>query len=423
MRAISLAILLATAGCFEASVGEDPGTDAAVPEPEDDEPDEADEVTDDLTDVDAPGDLRPGCTARGRLGGHTAWMHFTRPDEPCRPDAGATPGVDTHIIAELVRLIDSVPPGGRIDGHIFNLTIDGVAKALLRAQDERGVRVEISTDRRVGQSTDSARTYLDRLTRHVYCGTATTGSCIGSAADSISHTKLFVFSTATAPDGTVHQDVSWFGSANQTQASGTKVFNNTVTVYGDATLYDHFRGYLADLYAQRRRADYYDPGSGRGHFLADAADAYVSPETTTDLVVNRLDDITPDEDCRVRVMQASIRDSRLAVVDRIVAMKRGGCKVWVVASTIEPTARARLRAAGISMRRNHVHDKVFLVRGRFGGDLRYRVYTGSHNLSGSANRKYDELFVKLAPEPEASHPVYDAYFRHFNDAYDDGDRI
>jgi hypothetical protein len=414
-------------------LGDDGAGTGAPDGPDDDGPDEpADEATDDdATSGDGlagttalPAVLAPGCTARGTLGGHVVWLHFTRPPQPCTPDADGTPNSDAHILNELIRLVDSVPAGGRIDGHIFNLTVNAVAAALLRAQD-RGVRVEISTDRQVGRSTDTAKTlYLDKLDHHVYCGTSTTGSCVAAAqANAISHTKLFVFSTATAPDGTVASNVSWFGSANQTRTSGMNLFNNTVTVYGDATLYSRFRGYLDDLYRQRRRADYYDPASGRGHFLAAAADAYASPESTTDLIVNRLDDITPTSSCRVRVMQASVRDSRMAVVDRLIAMKRGGCKVWVVADTVEPAAKAKLEAAGISVRHHQIHDKAFLVYGKYDGTYRYRVYTGSHNLSKSANRYYDEIFVKLAPETGTTHPVYDAYYTHFNDAYNAGTQL
>jgi phosphatidylserine/phosphatidylglycerophosphate/cardiolipin synthase-like enzyme len=412
MRVIA-ACLLVLASCAADVV------DAPVDDPEDE--DIVEEEADSDPDVADIGELAaaPGCVAHGTLGGHDVWLHFTRPPAPCRPTA--TAGVDGHVLGELVRLIDSVPAGGRIDGHIFNITVDSVAAALVRAQD-RGVAVWISTDRQVGRSTDSAKTqYLDRLAHKVYCGTSATASCIGASNDAISHTKLFVFSTATAPDGSVHAKVAWFGSANQTQASGMKTFNNTVTVYGDGPLYDRFRGYLDDLFAQRRRTDYYDPSSGRGHILAAAADVYVSPETGTDLVVNRLDDIAPNSDCRVRVMQASIRDSRMDVVNRVITLKRGGCRVWVVASTVEPRALAALRGAGISVHRHHIHDKVFLIHGRFSGADQFRVYTGSHNLSISANQKYDEIFVKLGAETAASHPVYDAYFTHFNDAYNDGE--
>jgi hypothetical protein len=174
----------------------------------------------------------PGCVAKASLAGYTTWFFFTRPDRPCRGDAGS--GVDMNAIDELTRLIGTVPAGGRIDGHIFSISVDGVAKALLDAQT-RGVDVRMSMDGEVAASTDTAKTsYLDKLTKKVYCTHSNNRSCIATADDAISHTKLFTFSTATAPDGAVSSNVVWFGSANQTYASGARLYNNTVTVYGEA---------------------------------------------------------------------------------------------------------------------------------------------------------------------------------------------
>ncbi len=48
------------------------------------------------------------------------------------------------------------------------------------------------------------------------------------------------------------------------------------------------------------------------------------------------------------------------------------------------------------------------------------MYTGSHNLTGDAAHRNDEIFVKLAPEIGTAHPIYDAYVTHFNDAYSTG---
>jgi hypothetical protein len=362
-----------------------------------------------------PVQLVPGCTAHATLAGFETWFHFVRPDKPCTGMAGS--GKDYHAIVELIRLIDSVPSGGRIDGHIYNITIDSVGKALYDAQ-MRGVDVRLSTDGQVATSSDPVKTlYLDKINGVVYCASSTNRACVSTATDAISHTKLFVFSTAFSPELKSVDKVVWFGSANQTNASGTNLYNNTVTVYGDVPLYDLMRDYLDDLRARVRSADYYDPTSGRGHLLAQSADVYVSPETQTDLVVNRLDDVTPDANCAVRVMHASIRDSRMAVVDRLVTMKGGGCKVYVVASEVEPDALAALKGAGIPVRQFKIHDKVIVVHGKYGTAYQYRVYTGSHNLSISANQKYDEIFVKLAPETDASHVVYDEYVTHFNDAY------
>lgn len=422
MRSLVTALLLAliVVGCVTEDLAgpddpTDPGEDldAADISPTPDPPDPADAVT-----LFATPALARGCVATAALGGHPAWLFFTRPDAPCAGAAGS--GKDRNAVRELTRLIASVPPGGRIDGHIFSITVDSVAKALYDAQ-VHGVDVRISTDGAVGHSKDYSKTgYLDRLDHIVYCHGADNRSCIGTADKAISHTKLFVFSRATAPDGTASDDVSWFGSANETYASGEKLYNNTVTIYGDAKLYAGFRDYLDDLYHQRRAADYYEPSTGRGHILAASADVYISPELETDLVTHRLDDVKPTSSCRVRVLQHELLDSRLPVVDRLVDMKRGGCKVWVATAKVGSEALARLHAAGIPVHHKPIHDKSFLIYGDFGGSYQYRVYSGSENLSSSAAHRYDEIFVKLAAETGDTHPIYDAFKAHFDDAYGDG---
>ena len=359
--------------------------------------------------------ILPGCTAKATLGGVPAWIHFARPHKPCSGTAGS--GRDRHIIDELIRLIGSVPIGGRIDAHIYNISIDGVAKALLDAQT-RGVAVWLSTDKQIAASTDTAKTlYLDKLVNKVYCNASNNSACIGTADGAISHSKLWVFSTATTPDGVKANNVVWIGSANQTYGSGTDLSNNAVTIYGDVSLYSKLRGYLDDLYKQRRNGNYYDSASGRGYMLSTASDVYASPDAETDIIINRLNDMTPDATCEVRVMQASVRDSRINVVDLLVKMKKAGCKVYVLADTVEPKALAALKGASIPVRHHLIHDKSFVIYGKYGTSNAYRVYTGSHNLSISANTKYDEIFAKLAPESGATHPVYDAYYTHFGDVW------
>ena len=429
-RPFALALLLSTGGLLAAGCGADadapPENDSTTPAPgpSDTTPDDAEPAIPDPPEP-PPGTIppgtkpaavtpKPGCVSAVSIAGHPAWLFFTRPDDPCTGKAGS--GLDSNVLDELTRLIDSVPAGGRIDGHIFSISVDGVAQALLNAQT-RGVEVWISTDGAVATSTDTAKTtYLDQLTHKVYCSSASTNSCISTATDAISHTKLFVFSTATTPDGKTSNDVVWLGSANQTYASGMRLYNNTVTIYGDNPLFTQMRSYLDDLYARRTQADYYDPTSGRGHLLTDSADVYISPELQTDLVVNRLDDITPDAQCEIRVLQASVRDSRIEVVNRLVTLKNGGCKVTVVADTVEPQALAALTLGGIKVWKKPIHDKSFIVHAKYGAADAYRVYTGSHNLSGGSAHKYDEIFVKLPAESAAQHALYDAYVTHFDDA-------
>jgi phosphatidylserine/phosphatidylglycerophosphate/cardiolipin synthase-like enzyme len=359
----------------------------------------------------------PGCTAKTVLGGYTTWLFFARPDNPCNGVPGGMN--DYHAIMELTRLIKSVPTGGRIDGHFYAITIDVVGQALFDAQS-RGVDVRISTDGRVAASTDTVKTeYLDRLSGTVYCTSSTTNSCVSSVANASSHTKLFVFSRAMAPDLVETDNVVWFGSQDPTLSTGTQVYGNAVTIYGDSTLYSNMRGYLDDLRLRKRYADYYDPASGRGALSATAANMAVSPEADTDLINTRLNDVTPTATCQVRVMQQMIGDGRTAVIDRLVAMKKGGCKVSIVASSIDPNALAAFKAVNIPMRKHIVHDKLFIVYGQVASGYQYRVYTGSQNVTVPGNSKNDDILVRLAPET-TTHPVYDEFVRHFDDAYNLG---
>jgi hypothetical protein len=365
-----------------------------------------------------PLQLVPGCTAKAMIGGYPTWLFFTRPANPCNGTPGGVS--DFNAVMELVRLIKSVPAGGRIDGHIYSLTIDLVGEALLAAQT-RGVDVRLSVDGAVAASTDQSKTmYLDKINGIVYCTSTANTACVSSVANAVSNPKLFVFSRASTPDDVATDNVVWFGSANPTLASGADTYNNTVTIYGDLSLYTPMRAYLDDLRLKKRFADYYNAPTDRGYVQATAADAFMSPEADTDLVLTRLNQLMPTAACEVRVMQGAIRDTRLDVVKRLVEMKRGGCKVSVVAAAIGVDALAALKAANIPTRQSKINDKVFVIYGQYAAGFQYIVFSGSHNLSGVSNKTNDEVLVRLAPETGAAHPVYDEFLRHFLDAYELG---
>jgi phosphatidylserine/phosphatidylglycerophosphate/cardiolipin synthase-like enzyme len=80
-----------------------------------------------------------------------------------------------------------------------------------------------------------------------------------------------------------------------------------------------------------------------------------------------------------------------------------------------------LLAAGVAIRRmDHIHDKFFLAYGLYGSTYQYRVYTGAQNWTQDALSENDEIFVKMGPESGTAHPLYDAYYAHFNDSYNVG---
>lgn len=360
--------------------------------------------------------------ASATIGGYPVWAHFSNPRN----------GRDYPIHTELERLIDAAPAGSSIKGAIHSLSIDSVADALVEAQS-RGVQVMVVIDGKNRDSTDPAVTTIKQLTNHRFCGNSGGGnSCISTSADGDMHTKMFTFTTTTDPNGVSRSNVSWFGSANLTYSSGPDAFNNAVTVYGDVTLMNGLNANFLDMWNQRHYSynDYYDSASGRGYYQATAADAYASPERVgqTDTIVTRLNDITPDSECRLRIGMAFVTTGRPQLLDLVKRFRSGGCKVWMVVGgdSVDGIAMSRsvyddLLAAGVAIRRmDKVHDKFFLAYGRFDGVYRYRLYTGSQNWSQDALSENDELFVKLAPETGSTHPLYDAYYDHFNDAYNYG---
>ncbi len=364
-------------------------------------------------------------SASGTLGGKRVWAHFNNPP--------AFAGRDYTITDELKRLINNVPAGGTIRGAIHSLSIDGVADALLAAQNTRGVTVYLVLDGKNAPSTDPAVNTIRQIANHKFCTNSSGGGgCIGTGSAGNMHTKLFTFSATTDPSGVLHPYVSWFGSANLTYASGTDAFNNTITVYDAETLYTGLNANFTDMYNRRHYAsnDYYDSASGRGYYLTNPADGYASPEAIgqTDTIVTRLNDITPDANCRVRIGMSFVTTGRPELLAQIKRMKAGGCAVWMVVSgnatdgiDMSQSVYNDLLTAGVSIRRrDKVHDKFFAVYGKFGTSYAYRVYTGSQNWSQDALNENEEIFVKLAPETGSVRPIYDAFYTHFNDAYNGG---
>jgi len=368
-----------------------------------------------VDDVPEVGTTRAGINAASTtIGGYPVWVHFTNP-----PAHG---GDDRTILNEAIRLINDTPSGGKIRAAIHSLTANGVYTALINAKN-RGVTVQVVEDGSDEFEEDTSPRQLHSAlgSNHVFCGDRKAGGnygCITTDSSGIMHTKLYTFSQTKDPNGVLRSNVVWFGSANMTYATGSQTFNNTVTIYGDAEQFNQFNTYFNQLFAQKHYSsnNFYDASVPRGYWTGTAR-VYASPDQDGDLVYNRLNDIVANADCRVRVAQASIHDSRPELVDLLVRLENGGCKVWVVANKVESTSLGKFKSAGISVRKHDVHDKFILVYSRFADstDNRSLVFTGSHNWTYSANYRNDEIFVRL--ESEA---LYSAYYDHFNDAYNNG---
>jgi phosphatidylserine/phosphatidylglycerophosphate/cardiolipin synthase-like enzyme len=381
------------------------------------------EEPDDEIAMDQAAALGRNCVASAALGGFTTYAHFTNPYAPCVPTS-ANAQQDQNIENELKRLIQSVPAGSYIRGNIYSATETTIANALVAAEN-RGVHVQISADAQIASEKQAAESILRSLDHMNFCPGAT--GCIANVSGGHAHTKLFTFSRTKRPGASVATHVTWFASYNLTNgASGSRGFNNSITVYGDEALYDQARDHLNRMYEEApRTSDYYDPPS-RGRFVSSSATVYSSPQAQTDLVVDRLEAFTPNSQCQVRVANPWLLNNRSEVTDQLCSMRRGGCRVWVLTNTkhVDSAQLRALKGCGISVRvpldgdgDDLLHDKLMIVRGRTSAGLRHRVFGGSHNFADDSLKENDDLLVQMADDTSSGAAFYSAFVAHFGDAW------
>lgn len=355
-----------------------------------------------------------GLTTPVDVSGHPAWVTFT---EPAR-------GETDNIIAGLVRLIDGVPKSGTINGAIHSIKLADVALALGCAH-ARGVNVNLVLDGRI--KPDGALTKIGAFlkahsTSFTVCNSAGGEGCNTTSDSAIMHAKVFTFSSTYAPDGTVRSNVSWFGSANLTRPTGMTTANNTLTTFEHPKLQNALDGYILLLASET-------PKPGKRLAIGDDAnvDGVASPSSApdNDIVRNRLDSITPTADCAIDVAEGLI-SGRPRVFEKLAALASKGCKVRVLGNDgyrmngQEKVYNARrealrtLEAGGVKVRLGRVHDKLIIVDALVAGERRRLVYTGSHNLTASANKINDELFIGIRGPS-----TYDAYAKHFDRIWGD----
>jgi len=230
------------------------------------------------------------------------------------------------------------------------------------------------------------------------------------------HSKFATFSR-TVDGGVTKTGVVAVTSANMTW-SQADAYNNLVIVSGDATTFNGYNAVFDDMFRNRRNNDYQggdpdgyftSPGAKSTSYFQPRADSSgrMGPEARTDTVAGHLRYLTGGRGCEVKVAQAMIHDSRPAVIDQLVRIRRAGCRALVAYTSIQPRAKETLQRAGASLcvvRTPHsnsdvvtsIHSKYYLLRGTYAGSPgAARVFTGSHNWTLSALRLNDEVILKL----------------------------
>ncbi|MEV4760922.1 phospholipase D-like domain-containing protein [Micromonospora sp. NPDC049559] len=365
------------------------------------------------------------------------------------------------IFMQLARIIDRVPAGGEIQMSWFGFDVTDVTDSettpdlpgrLLNAY-RRGVRVKIILDQKqVGQrpyqrllpvlgGDDTAGSYI------VHCGdkfpTAVRG-CIGTrridysdtSVTAYNHNKFLTASSIVLNNGTTVSNVVFQGSANLGWWDANEAYNNGLT-FSDATTYQAYRQYFADLrsyrYSSTGNNDYYwSTPSGttyRAYFFPrrERSGQPIS-DPATDTIVSVLNSVTScyydDNGTRrqtdVRVNMFSF--TRPEVAKRLTALRNAGC--WVDVVFTEASADV-LNALGSNVqltkcnynvgpgRDIRTHNKYMLIDGAYDDDIVPRVFTGSHNYNISALRQADEAMLRVMGR--SIHDDYLADFWHVRD--------
>ncbi|MFS0884599.1 phospholipase D-like domain-containing protein [Aeromicrobium sp. 179-A 4D2 NHS] len=351
-----------------------------------------------------------------------------------------------------------------------------VGRELVRAA-KAGVNVRfIHPDAHHSPASKKLRKQLNatKYGRYKACGRGKSMACLSRVSGAIMHSKIVMVSDTYTRSGRPARGVVWTGSSNFGGRSAERTFNNGTTIYNDKKLWYQMRGVWNDMWAERNigrdymryiakrksrygyrtagRDGYSGAYASRGILYSNLANytVHVSPLRATptngrDPILNMLNRIVPDDQCRIRVMENRFKYRRIALAYKLAALNNGGCRISIVAFKddwkknyrehcfqllrvckpildVLKTSRTEVDAAYAQ-----IHDKTILVDAKLkpnalnpeerlpngrawprSGSRVKLTLSGSANLTGSNLVASDEI-TTITTDPD----VYDSYVEHW----------
>ncbi|MDQ3933559.1 MAG: heparin lyase I family protein [Actinomycetota bacterium] len=370
---------------------------------------------------------------------------------------GSASAPDSTILTHLGGLIDRAETGSHIGGAIYRIPDEGRIEIDLREAAKRGVDIWLVVDH-LGQAAPTAgvpelgifgdwdagpraRLHIKECERG--CLSYTPAGPNGDPPASIQHMKYFTFSRTRRYVNGDFSPATWVSSANLNADTGTNAWNNAVSVFDDAGLNAAVEVAFRDQWngADGRwgpNFDYYtwpnpNPAGteGKGQFSASISGTtgIFSPEQQTDLWETQLKLLKgPGEggatDCRVTVLHNFLEDARLAAIDELARLSRNGCEVRIAVNYVDreppdsdyvdigPQAKELLCTTPGDLRIiavRKLHHKAIAAYGTFNGAYRATVWTGSHNLTGPALNRNDEMLFRVDNAPKLADEFRNEY--------------
>ena len=351
-----------------------------------------------------------------------------------------------------------------------------VGREMIRAA-QHGVSVKFIHGKATqsGASRSLVKNLNAQKTGHVLiCSKGKSLACLSGLNGAITHAKIVMVSQTYTRDGDPAVGAIWTGSSNYGGRSAERTYNNGITVYNDKKMWYQMHRLYSDMWAKRnidndymryvatRSSSYGYSGATangytsnyatRGMFYSNLANytIYATPIKATptngrDPILNMLNRIVPDNQCRIRLMENRFKYRRIAVAHKLVELNRQGCRISAVAfkddlkSTYNLHCQQLIRicrpildvfktsSTEIDTYYAHPHDKTILVDAKMkpnplnpeertpegniwpaAGHRVTMVSAGSAALTGSNLVMSDEVTTETT-EPE----IYDQYLNHW----------
>ncbi len=383
-----------------------------APEPEDD-------LTDAASDVDVPEEATAAALAAEPELAEAALAVVAPPRfQTVFNDPFGTTGARMAVENALVRLIDLAAPGSEIRGSWYHFARGRVGAALLRAGQQRKVKIWLALDREALNA--EAKKALGPIStvlcdkRNDSVGGRRGEACLGSH---INHNKFATFSALT--DGS--KNVVWQSSANIT---GFSMHQNAVIVRGNTALYNTYVDYFADLRGNPRTPKL---GYNRTFDAKSGVRVYFSPNSKTDYILGALGNVhCPKSGAKgaVRVAMSFFTGDRgIQIARKLGSLRKDGCGVEVLIGDDKDHDRVstgvrkaldkyNVPTRNYAMSAGHagIHSKYMLIDAPYGaGKTRAQiVFTGSHNYQPTALRNNDETLMRVVDKG-----VYDAFLKDY----------
>ena len=411
--------------------------------------------------------------------------NFARPHY----DVG-TANADFALLDDLERLIrgsyltptGQLKPKAQRSATVVNVSVSRMEKSVRVGREmikaaQNGVTVRFIHGKATqsAESRSLAKKLAAQKTGHVViCSKGKSLACMSSLNGAIAHAKIVMVSDTYTRDGDRARGAVWTGSSNYGGRSGEYTYNNGITVYNDKKMWVQMSRLWNDMWARRninndylsyvsaRSSSYGYAGAtsegyssnfaNRGMFYSNLSNytIYATPIKATptngrDPVLNMLNRVVPDNQCRIRLMENRFKYRRIAVAYKLVELSKGGCRIsavgfkddnkknyqehcQIVIRICRPILDVfKTSVTEIDTAYAHPHDKTILVDAKLklnklnpeertpdghmwpqSGHRATLVLAGSAALTGSNLVMSDEVTTETT-DPE----IYDQYLNHW----------